>query len=88
LKCFQCAHNFLSFQIKRFGGRFIGTDLPIPNLTKIALEFGAHAERIVEPDEIIPAVGRALTSGKPSLLEVMMDSSKENLTPIASATGH
>jgi thiamine pyrophosphate-dependent acetolactate synthase large subunit-like protein len=56
-------------QIKRFGGRFIGTDLPIPNLANIAREFGAYGERVEVPDEIIPAVGRALGSGKAALLE-------------------
>ncbi len=73
--------NMRYVQIKRFGGRFIGTDLPIPNLTNIAREFGAYGERVSEPDEIIPAVGRALASGKPALLEVMMDASPENLAP-------
>lgn len=73
--------NMRHSQIKRFGGRFIGTGLPIPNLANIAREFGAYGERIEEPDEIIPAVGRALASGKPALLEVMMDASEENLMP-------
>jgi acetolactate synthase-1/2/3 large subunit len=80
--------NMRHSQIKSFGGRFIGTDLPIPNLANIAREFGTYGERIEEPDEIVPAVGRALASGKPALLEVMMDASEENLTPVSSATGH
>jgi thiamine pyrophosphate-dependent acetolactate synthase large subunit-like protein len=71
--------NMRYTQFKRFGGRFIGTDLPIPNLVNIAREFGAYGERVEEPDEIIPAVGRALAPGKPALLEVMMDASPENL---------
>ncbi|MDP2645528.1 MAG: thiamine pyrophosphate-binding protein [Desulfobacterales bacterium] len=73
--------NMRQTQITRFGGRFMGTDLPIPNLSNIARELGAYAERVEDPAEIIPAVGRALGSGKASLLEVMMDTSDENLVP-------
>ncbi len=77
--------NMRHTQTERFGGRFIGTDLPIPNLANIAREFGAYGERVEEPDEIIPAVGRALASGKAALLEVMMDVSDENLEPLLRA---
>jgi len=68
-------------QMVNYGNRFIGTELPIPHLANIAREFGAHSERIIEPDQIMPAVRRALNSGKPSLLEVMVDSSKDCLAP-------
>jgi acetolactate synthase-1/2/3 large subunit len=68
-------------QIVRYESRFIGTDLHIPHLGNVAREFGAYGERIIEPEEIIPAVGRALNSGRPSLLEVMMDSSPDCLAP-------
>ncbi len=71
--------NMRYTQLTRFGGRCIGTDLHIPNLTNIALEFGAHAERVVDPEQIVPAVTRALRSGKPSLVEVMMDTAPEAL---------
>lgn len=73
--------NMRHSQITRFGGRFIGTDLPIPNLANIARELGAYSERIVEPGQIIPSVERALQSGKPALLEVMVDNSAEGLEP-------
>ena len=73
--------NMRYSQIKDYGGRFISTDLLIPNLANVAREFGAYGERVSDPDEIIPAVGRALGSGKPALLEVMIDASQENLVP-------
>jgi len=73
--------NMRHSQIAQFGGRFIGTDLHIPNLANIAREFGAYGERVVEPDQIIPAVERALQSGKPALVEVMVDKSDEWLVP-------
>jgi acetolactate synthase-1/2/3 large subunit len=65
--------NMRVTQVKKFGSRFIGTDLPVPNLAKVAIELGNYGERIEVPDEIIPAVRRALDSGKPALLEVMVD---------------
>lgn len=73
--------NMRRTQILNFEDRFIGTDLPIPNLANIAREFGAYSERVVDPEEIIPSVRRALESGKPALLEVMVDKSPECLTP-------
>ena len=68
-------------QIKKFGSRFIGTDLPIPNLADVARDFGAYSERVETPDQIIPSVKRALNSGKFALLDVIIDNSPENLVP-------
>lgn len=73
--------NMRHTQIKRFGERFIGTDLPIPDLADVARGFGAYSERVEAPEEIIPAVKRALSSGKFALLDVIIDSSPENLSP-------
>jgi acetolactate synthase-1/2/3 large subunit len=73
-------------QIKRYGGRFIGTNINVPNLANIANEFGAYGERVEDPGQIIPAVHRALDSGKPSLLDVMIDTSPESLAPPGSFT--
>lgn len=80
--------NMRQTQIKRFGGRFIGTDLPIPHLANIAREFGAFGERVSEPNQIIPAIKRALDSGKPALLEIMMDTSPETLVPPTAYEAH
>ena len=85
LLCVVCHNgvfgNMRYTQIQQFGGRFIGTDLLIPNLANIAKEFGAYGERVEKPDEIIPAISRALASGKPALLDIMIDASPENLVP-------
>ncbi len=75
--------NMRHTQMVHYGSRFIGTDLHIPHLANVAEEFGAYGERIVEPEQIIPAVRRALNSGKPSLLEVMMDTSLDCLHPLS-----
>ncbi|MBI2986423.1 MAG: thiamine pyrophosphate-binding protein [Deltaproteobacteria bacterium] len=83
--CVVCVNgsfgNIRHSQLTRYKGRIIGTDLPIPNLTIFAKEFGLYAERVEEPKDIVPAVGRALSSGKPSLLEVIIDTDLENLRP-------
>jgi thiamine pyrophosphate-dependent acetolactate synthase large subunit-like protein len=36
---------------------------------------GVHGERIIDPREIKPAVERAVASGKPALLDVVIDGS-------------
>ncbi|MDP2644944.1 MAG: hypothetical protein Q8P24_08390, partial [Desulfobacterales bacterium] len=56
-------------------------NINVPNLANIANEFGAYGERVVDPAQIIPAVRRALDSGKPALLDVMIDTTPENLSP-------
>lgn len=73
--------NMHHTQIRNFGSRFIGTNLYVPNLGNIAREFGAYGERVERPEEIIPAVKRALNSGKHALLDVIIDKSVENLNP-------
>lgn len=73
--------NMRETQIKSYGGRFIGTDIPVPHLANIARECGLYAERIEKPEQILPAAQRALESGRPALLEIMMDPAPENLAP-------
>ncbi len=73
--------NMRHTQVTRYKGRFSGTDLPIPNLANIAREFGAYGETVEEPAQIIPAVTRALESGKPALLDFVVNSSPEELMP-------
>ncbi|MDP2644739.1 MAG: thiamine pyrophosphate-binding protein [Desulfobacterales bacterium] len=88
--CVVCHNNLFGnihySQIKRFGSRFIGTNINVPNLADVARVFGAYGERVVDPGQIIPAVYRALDSGKPALLDVMIDTSPENLAPPGSFT--
>lgn len=45
------------------------------DMAAIARSMGVHGERIVEPGEIKPAVERAVASGKPALLDVIIDGS-------------
>ena len=68
-------------QYEHFEGRFAGSELYIPDLSKVAESLGAHGERVEKPGEIIPALERALASGKPAVLDVVVDNSRENLEP-------
>ena len=34
---------------------------------------GGHSERVTDPDEMRPALERAFASGKPALLDVVID---------------
>ncbi|MHB1004711.1 MAG: thiamine pyrophosphate-requiring protein [Chloroflexota bacterium] len=59
----------IPYATKRYGTRFI-----TGNYSKVAEGLGAYTERIEQPDEIIPAVKRALKQtekGRPALLEVI-----------------
>jgi len=73
--------NMRHTQVTRYKGRFSGTDLPIPDLANIARAFGAYGETVEEPGQIIPAVGRALESGKPAILDFVVNASPEELMP-------
>lgn len=65
----------------RYEGRFIGTDLPIPDLAAVAQAFGAYGERVEDPGEIKPALRRAVEARKPAVIDVILDNSIEELDP-------
>ena len=44
------------------------------DMAAIANSMGVHGERIIDPCEIKPAVDRAVASGKPALLDIIIDS--------------
>ena len=52
------------------------SDFPTPfDVAGMATSMGVHGERITDPAEIKPAVERALASGKPALLDIVIDGS-------------
>lgn len=58
------------------GGRLLYSDFGTPfDMAAIANSMGVHGERIVSPEEIRPAVERAVASGKPALLDMVIDGS-------------
>ncbi len=58
------------------GGRLMYSDFGTPfNMAAIANSMGVHGERITDPADIKPAVDRAVASGKPALLDIVIDGS-------------
>ena len=52
------------------------SDFPTPfDVAGIASSMGVHGERITDPAEIAPAVKRAVASGKPAVLDIVIDGS-------------
>jgi acetolactate synthase-1/2/3 large subunit len=53
--------------------RSVGTDLSqTARYDKLAESMGGYGERVTEPDEIQPAIRRALASGKPAVVDVVL----------------
>lgn len=73
--------NMYNKQIKNFAGRHLGTELYVPNLAQVAEAFGAHGERVERPEDLVPAYRRALESGKPSVVDVVIGTAEEELEP-------
>ena len=56
------------------GGQLLYSDFGTPfDMAAIANSMGVHGERITDPAEIKPAVDRAIASGKPALLDIVID---------------
>ena len=70
-----------TFQLAYFG-RAVGTDLRFVRYDKMVEALGGHGEYVERPEDVAPAVGRALESGKPSLVNVVV---KPGASPLAEA---
>jgi acetolactate synthase-1/2/3 large subunit len=58
----------------RFGNdRVIGTKLGVVHYEKIVQALGGHGELVQKDEEIIPAIKRAILSGKPACINVLTD---------------
>ncbi len=58
------------------GSNLLYSEFPTPfDLAATARSMGVHGERITHPGEIAPAVRRAVASGKPALLDIVIDGS-------------
>ncbi len=56
-------------------GHRVVTDLGDTRYDLAAAGFGCHAEQVLEPGDLLPALERALASGKPACVNVATDSS-------------
>ncbi len=53
--------------------RYIGVDLSDVRYDKLAEALGCYGERVTEPSQIRPALQRAVASGLPAVLDVLVD---------------
>jgi acetolactate synthase-1/2/3 large subunit len=60
-------------QILLCEGRVIGADFHDTRLDKMAESMGCYGERVVKPTQIRPALKRAVDSGLPAVLDVLVD---------------
>jgi thiamine pyrophosphate-dependent acetolactate synthase large subunit-like protein len=72
--------NERAFQNEHYGGRFYAVDYKNPDFGALAKVFGAHGEHVTKPGELEGALKRALASGKPAVVDVMID--QHTLAPV------
>jgi thiamine pyrophosphate-dependent acetolactate synthase large subunit-like protein len=72
--------NERAFQNEHYGGRFFAVDYNNPDFGALAKVFGAHGEHVTKPAELEGAIQRALASGKPAVVDVMID--QKTLAPV------
>ena len=67
----DCAWGMIkSKQKKTFNKRYCDVDLPPIDYSEIARGFGCYGEKIENPDDIKPALQRAIESKKPAVIDV------------------
>jgi acetolactate synthase-1/2/3 large subunit len=66
-------------QEREYPGRVSGTGLTNPDFAAYARAFGGHGERVTATAEFEPAFARAIASGKPAVIHVLID--PEAITP-------
>ena len=70
-----------TFQVAYFG-RAVGTDLRHIRYDKVVEAIGGYTEHVEAPADVGDAVGRALASGRPSLVDVAV---RSGASPLATA---
>jgi len=64
------------------GERYIGVDFcEDTQYDKLARSLGCHGERVTEPNQIRPALQRAMDSGLPAVLDVLVDHDVHGFPP-------
>jgi acetolactate synthase-1/2/3 large subunit len=72
--------NERAFQQEHYGGRLYAVDYQNPDFGALARVFGAHGEQVRKPAELEGAIERAFASGKPAVIDVMID--QKTLAPV------
>ena len=66
-----------------FEERYCGVDVSPVSYDKVAESMGCFGIRVERPEEIKPALEKAVATGKPSVLDVILDSQVNLMPPIA-----
>jgi sulfoacetaldehyde acetyltransferase len=66
-------------QIDYYDDRFVGTNLTNPDFALLARDMGAEGYRIEGPEEVRDVIDAALTSGKPAVIDAIIDGAAEVL---------
>jgi acetolactate synthase-1/2/3 large subunit len=61
------------YQERTYPHRLSGTALTNPDFARFIEAFGGHGEVVEKTEEMVPAVQRALASGKPAIVEIRMN---------------
>ena len=64
--------NERAFQKELYGGRYFAVDYGDVDFAALAKVFGAYGERVTEPSAVLPAIKRALASGLPAVVDVVI----------------
>jgi acetolactate synthase I/II/III large subunit len=79
------------YQERSFPGRVSGTALTNPDFARLIESFGGHGETVTTTAEFAPAFRRALDSGRPALIELVMDpeqiTSRATIAQLRAGTG-
>jgi acetolactate synthase-1/2/3 large subunit len=65
------------------GDRFLSVDFNPVDYAAIARGFGFRAEQVVDPEEVEPAIARALDSGQPAFVDIVSESPLTETPPVA-----
>ncbi len=60
-------------QMASYDARYIGVDFCDVRYDQVAQACGCYGERVQEPRDITPALERAMASGKPAVVDVVID---------------
>ncbi|MGG0718404.1 thiamine pyrophosphate-binding protein [Robertmurraya massiliosenegalensis] len=72
-------------QKNTYGGKYLGVFYDNPDFAEYAKLLNAYGERIESADDLLPAIERAIASGKPAVIDIIQDQFEglpEGLTPI------
>ena len=61
----------------KYDSNLIGADLDNPDFVKLAESFGVTGYRVESPDELKPALAKAIDEDKPAIIEVLLERGSE-----------